>query len=60
MIQGPLLAQYHPLPRGPRVCRARPPTEPTLVIVDDAETEGLAELLSGALLTHATAVRSAA
>jgi hypothetical protein len=36
------------------------PTEPTLVIVDGRETEGLAELLSGALVAHATAVRSAA
>ncbi len=117
---GALLAQYHPLPRGPRVClrlaRRRDlagiadlyarqgiavpqlslarlvsfdllnqlvlcatalidatdtvvgvgaieldrPTEPTLVVVDDANTEGLAELLSGALVAHATAVRSAA
>ena len=117
---GALLAQYHPLPRGPRVClrlaRRRDldgiaglyarqgipvhqlslarlvsfdllselvlcacalidatdtivgggaieldrPTEPTLVVVDDAETEGLAELLAGALVAHATAVRSAA
>ena len=117
---GALLAQYHPLPRGPRVClrlaRRRDlagisdlyarlglpvhqlslarlvtfdllsqlvlcatalidstetilgvgaieldrPTEPTLVMVDDAETEGLAELLASALVIHATAVRSAA
>jgi hypothetical protein len=117
---GALLARYHPLPRGPRVClrlvRRRDlagiadlygrlgmpvhelslarlvsldplsrlvlcatalidsretvlgvgaielerPTEPTLVLVDEYETEGLFELLSGALVTHATAVRSAA
>ena len=117
---GALLAHYHALPRGPRVClrlaRRRDlagiadlftrqgipvhelslarlvsfdllsqlvlcataligttetvvgvgaieldrPTEPTLVVVDDAETEGLAELLAGALVAHATAVRSAA
>ena len=36
------------------------PTEPTLVVVDEAQTEGLAELLSGALVAHATAIRSAA
>ena len=36
------------------------PTEPTLVVVDEAETDGLAELVSGALVAHATAVRSAA
>jgi len=117
---GALLAQYHPLPRGPRVClrlaRRRDlagiadlydrqgllvdelslarlvsfdllrivvlcatalidgqetvlgvgaielerPTEPTLVLVDEQLTEGLAELLSGALVAHATAIRSAA
>jgi hypothetical protein len=117
---GALMAQYHPLPRGPRVClrlaRRRDlapiadlyarqgiavphlslarlvsfdplsrlvlcatalidsretvvgvgaieldrPTEPTLVVVDEHETEGLYELLSGALVSHATAVRSAA
>lgn len=117
---GALLAQYHALPRGPRVClrlaRRRDlggiadlyarqgvavhelslarlvsfdllsqlvlcatalidstetilgvgaieldrPADPTLVVVDDAETDGLAELLSGALVAHATAVRSAA
>ncbi len=117
---GALLARYHPLPRGPRVClrlvRRRDlaaiadlyarqgipvpelslarlvsfdlltrlvlcatalidgretvlgvaateldrPTEPTLVVVDEAQTEGLAELLSGALVAHATAIRSAA
>lgn len=112
---GALLAHYHPLPRGPRVCLrlARPrdlaaiadlcareelavhelslarlvsfdptrrlvlcatallhsretvvgigaielgrPTEPTLIVVDRRETEGLAELLSDALVTHARA-----
>ena len=117
---GALLARYHPLPRGPRVClrlvRRRDlaaiadlcarqgirvpelslarlvsfdlltmlvlcatalidgretvlgvaaieldrPTEPTLVVVDEAQTQGLAELLSGALVAHATAIRSAA
>jgi hypothetical protein len=117
---GALLARYHPLPRGPRVClrlvrrrdlrgiadlyarvgmpvhelslarlvsfdpRSRVvlcatalidswetilgvgaielerPTKPTLVVVDEHETEGLFELLSGALVSHATAVRSAA
>ena len=117
---GALLAQYHPLPRGPRVClrlaRRRDlagiadlydrqglavhdlslarlvsfdllkmvvlcasalidaqetivgvgaieldrPSEPTLVIVDEHRTEGLTELLSGALVAHATAIRSAA
>ena len=117
---GALLAQYHPLPRGPRVClrlvRRRDlagiadlydrqglpvhelslarlvsfdllqmvvlcatalidaqetilgvgaieldrPTEPTLLVVDERRTDGLAELLSGALVAHATAVRSAA
>ena len=36
------------------------PTEPTLVVVDGRETEGLAELLCDALVAHATAVRSAA
>jgi hypothetical protein len=115
-----LLAQYHPLPRGPRVClrlvRRRDlaaiadlyarqriavhelslarlvsfdllsmlvlcatalidsretvlgvgaiqldrPTEPTLIVVDEHETDGLDELLSGALVVHATAIRSAA
>jgi hypothetical protein len=113
---GALLAQYHPLPRGPRVClrlvRRRDlaaiedlygregvavdqlslarlvsfdllsrlvlcaaalidsretvlgvgaielerPTEPTLIIVDEQETDGLAELLSDALVAHATAL----
>ena len=117
---GALLARYHPLPRGPRVClrlvrprdlaaisdlharqgiavhqlslarlvsfdllnmlvlcatalidsremvvgvgaiELRRPTEPTLVVVDEHETDGLAELLSGALVAHATAIRSAA
>lgn len=117
---GALLAQYHPLPRGPRVClrlaRRRDldgiaglyarqgipvhqlslarlvsfdllsqlvlcatalidatdtivgvgaieldrPTEPTLVVVDEAQTDGLRELLGDALVAHATAVRSAA
>ncbi|MGH2895470.1 MAG: hypothetical protein ACRDPM_19700 [Solirubrobacteraceae bacterium] len=117
---GALLARYHPLARGPRVClrlaRRRDlkaiadlyarqgipvhdlwlarlasfdlvttlvvcatalldgtetvlgvgaiefvrPTVPTLIVVDEHETEGLAELLSGALVAHATAVRSAA
>jgi hypothetical protein len=36
------------------------PTEPTLIVVDEAETEGLRELLSDALVGHATAIRSAA
>jgi hypothetical protein len=118
--RGALLAQYHPLPRGPRVClrlaRRRDlaaiedlcarrgiavhqlslarlvsfdllsmlvlcataligsretvlgvgaielerPTEPTLVIVDGQATDGLDELLSDALVAHATAIRSAA
>lgn len=117
---GALLAQYHPLARGPRVClrlarrrdlagiadlHARQgiaahelslarlvsfdllnmlvlcatalvdsretvlgvgaieldrPAEPTLVVVDEDETDGLAELLSAALVAHATAIRSAA
>jgi hypothetical protein len=117
---GALLAQYHPLARGPRVClrlarrrdlaaiadlHARQgiavhelslarlvsfdllsklvlcatalidsretvlgvgaieldrPAEPALVVVDEDETDGLAELLSAALVTHATAIRSAA
>jgi hypothetical protein len=117
---GALLARYHPLPRGPRVClrlvRRRDlaaitdlyarqgravhqlalarlvsfdllnmvvlcatalvdsrdtvlgvgaieldrPTEPTLVIVDEVQTDGLDELLQAALVAHATAVRSAA
>jgi hypothetical protein len=117
---GALLARYHPLPRGPRVClrlvRRRDltgiadlyarqgitvhelalarlvsfdllnmlvlcatalidaretvlavgaielarPTEPTLVVVDEDQTDGLYELLSGALVAHATAIRSAA
>jgi hypothetical protein len=30
------------------------------VVVDEAQTDGLAELLSGALVAHATAIRSAA
>ena len=117
---GALLAQYHPLPRGPRVClrlvRRRDlaaiaelyerqgiavhelslarlvsfdlltmlvlcatalidsretvlgmgaieldrPTEPTVVVVDEDETDGLDELLTDALVAHATAIRSAA
>ena len=117
---GALLAQYHPLPRGPRVClrlvRRRDlmaiadlyarqgiavpelslarlvsfdlltmlvlcataliasretvlgvgaielarPAEPTLVVVDAEATDGLDELLAGALVAHATAIRSAA
>jgi hypothetical protein len=116
---GALLAQYHPLPRGPRVClrlvRRRDlaaiadlydrqgiaihelilarlvsfdllsmlvlcatalidsretllgvgaieldrPTEPTLVVVDEHETDGLDELLAGALVAHATALANA-
>ncbi|MGZ4176917.1 MAG: hypothetical protein ACXVR1_16970 [Solirubrobacteraceae bacterium] len=116
---GALLAHYHPLPRGPRVCLrlVRPrdlrgisdlfaragipidqlavarlvsfellsqlvlcatalvdstamvlgvgaveldrPDEPMLVVVDEARTEGLAELLAGALVTHATALSQA-
>jgi hypothetical protein len=36
------------------------PTEPTLVIVDEQQTDGLGELLSDALVAHATAIRSAA
>ena len=111
-----LLAHYHPLPRGPRVCLrlARPrdlagiadlyareelaaddlslaplvsfdlarrlvlcatalldsretvvgvgvieldrPAEPTLIVVDRRETEGLTELLSDALVAHAGAL----
>ena len=117
---GALLAQYHPLPRGPRVClrlvRRRDlaaiaelyerqgiavhelslarlvsfdlltmlvlcatalvdsretvlgvgaielarPTEPTVMVVDEDETDGLDELLADALVAHATAIRSAA
>jgi hypothetical protein len=117
---GALLAHYHPLPRGPRVClrlaRRRDragiaelyarqgiavhqlslarlvsfspletlvlcataltdsretvlgvgaielerPTQPTLVVVDQHQTDGLAELLRDALVGHATAIRSAA
>ena len=117
---GALLARYHPLPRGPRVClrlaRRRDlaaiadlyhrqgiavpelslarlvsfdllrtvvlcatalvdsretvlgvgaieldrPTEPTLVVVDAGATDGLDELLTGALVAHATAIRSVA
>ena len=117
---GALLARYHPLPRGPRVClrlvrrrdlmaiddlHARQgivvpelslarlvsfdlltmlvlcatalidsretvlgvgaieldrPTEPTVVVVDEDETDGLDELLTDALVAHATAIRSAA
>jgi hypothetical protein len=117
---GALLARYHPLPRGPRVClrlaRRRDlagmadlyarqgipvhdlslarmvsfdllsrlvlcaaalidstetilgvgaieldrPTEPTLLVVDRQQTDGLTELLAGALVAHATAIRSAA
>ncbi|HEX3976476.1 MAG TPA: hypothetical protein VHW96_09440 [Solirubrobacteraceae bacterium] len=116
---GALLARYHPLPRGPRVClrlvRRRDlaaiadlygrqgiavhelslarlvsfdllsmlvlcatalvdstetvlgvgaielvrPTEPTLVVVDEHQTDGLNELLSGALVAHATALANA-
>ena len=116
---GALLAQYHPLPRGPRVClrlaRRRDlaglsdlyrrqgipadqlsmarlvsfdlltrlvlcatalvdrtetvlgigaielerPHEPTLVVVDDVQTDGLADLLTDALVTHATALSQA-
>ena len=36
------------------------PTEPTLIVVDEAETEGLRGLLFEALVGHATAIRSAA
>ncbi len=32
------------------------PTEPTLMVVDGRETEGLAELLSDALVAHAAAL----
>jgi hypothetical protein len=113
---GALLAHYHPLARGPRVCLriVRPrdlpgiadlharqgiavhelslarlvsfdlltmlvlcatalidsretilgvgaielerPTDPTLIIVDEAETDGLVELLSDALVAHASAL----
>lgn len=116
---GALLAHYHPLPRGPRVClrlaRRRDlaavsdlyervgipvqqlalarlvsfallsqlvlcatalvdstemvlgigaielarPDEPTLVVVDHAQTEGLEELLTEALVSHATALAEA-
>jgi hypothetical protein len=37
----------------------RRPAEPTLVVVDEAETDGLAELLSGALVGHAMALADA-
>jgi hypothetical protein len=116
---GALLAHYHPLPRGPRVClrlarrrdlavisdlyeragiAVRPlslarlvsfelltqlvlcatalvdskqtvlgvgaveldrPDEPTLVVVDAVQTDGLAELLADALVTHASALAQA-
>lgn len=36
------------------------PTQPTLLVVDEHLTEGLDELLTGALVAHATAIRSAA
>jgi hypothetical protein len=118
-VPGALLAHYHPLPRGPRVClrlaRRRDlegikdlyarqgiavhelsvarlvsfdllnmlvlcatalidsretvlgmgavelarPTEPTQVVVDERATDGLDELLSGALVAHATALADA-
>ncbi len=35
------------------------PTEPTLVVVDEHETDGLDELLAGALVAHATALANA-
>jgi hypothetical protein len=35
------------------------PTEPTLVVVDEDQTDGLDELLSGALVAHATALADA-
>ena len=35
------------------------PDAPTLLVVDDAQTEGLAELLADALVTHATALAEA-
>lgn len=60
MIQGPWWRSITRCREAPAYVELDRPTEPTLVIVDDAETEGLAELLSGALVTHATAVRSAA
>jgi hypothetical protein len=113
------MAQYHPLPRGPRVClrlaRRRDlggiadlyarqgipvhqlslarlvsfdlrnmlvvcatalvdsaetvlgvgaiefdrPDEPTLLVVDEAQTDGLSDLLADALVTHATALSEA-
>lgn len=116
---GALVAQYHPLPRGPRVClrlarrRDLPaiadlyarqgiaahqlslgrlvsfdlltalvlcatalidsretvlgvgaieldrPAEPTLVVVDQQETDGLGDLLSDALVAHATTLAGA-
>ena len=116
---GALLAHYHPLPRGPRVClrlarrrdlagiadlyarqgipvpqlslarlvsfdlprrlvlcatalvdsaetvlgvgaiELQRPDEPTLVVVDRAGTDGLAELLTQALMAHATALAQA-
>ena len=119
-IPGALLARYHALPRGPRVClrlaRRRDleaiadlyareeipvhelslarlvsfdlltmlvlcaaalidgretvlgigaieldrPAHPTLLVVDQDRTDGLDDLLAGALVAHATAVRSAA
>jgi hypothetical protein len=118
-VPGALLAHYHRLPRGPRVClrlaRRRDltgisdlydrvgtavhplslarlvsfalhaqlvlcatalvdstemvvgvgaielarPDAPTLVVVDEAQTEGLAELLTDALMAHATALAQA-
>jgi hypothetical protein len=117
---GALLAQYHSLPRGPRVClrlarrrdlaaiadlyarqgiavhdlslarlvsfdlRSRlvlcatalidaretvlgvgaieleRPAQPTLLVIDAHQTDGLDELLAAALVAHATAIRSAA
>ncbi len=36
------------------------PSEPTLIVVDEARTDGLRELLCDALVGHATAIRSAA
>ena len=67
-VPGALLAHYHPLLRGPRVCLrlVRPRdlgaieldrrTEPTLIVVDRRQTNGLTELLCDALVAHAGAV----